>query len=390
MDPNSEFAVATARHIDSTPVGDVDVAIAENAPINNTCSVSGWASTGKNVGARWFYQIPSCGIMLSNFDEILVQMSDDGSTVAFAVFSTHNSSGGPDYPSATSQLHVLNGQTGQLLFIYDLHDYTTTKSMMLHVSMSRHGEYIAFGAYNLVYVLEKATGKLRGDPFDKTYQVPVQICPMGVFLVGGYQDGFVAKWDATSKSYVVQFTVPGQDSEGNVWMQQYAATSVNGGGSNPDGCLVAFAWMAFPYVDQVRVTVHNLLTGKTYWEWKSDNIVGQTIPMVSFHMGYLAVSHWGDEHGRSPTVFLFNLKSNVPVWNVTTPGSPFDVEVLVDSAKVPPLDDYKTYEEMPKLVLDSQAPTAGTDVVYVTAAGKAVHASIMGRGGDAYAWQLTL
>lgn len=53
----------------------------------------------------------------------------------------------------------------------------------------------------------------------------------------------------------------------------------------------------------------------------------------------------------------------------------FSVDVVVDAAQQPPE------------ALRNDA--VGTDLVYVTAAGKHVHANERGDGGNAYAWKLS-
>lgn len=61
----------------------------------------------------------------------------------------------------------------------------------------------------------------------------------------------------------------------------------------------------------------------------------------------------------------------------------------MDSAPIPPLDEYESYEAMPPMPVPAH-PAATTDTVYLTAAGKHVPASIMGNGGDAFAWQFVI
>ena len=79
----------------------------------------------------------------------------------------------------------------------------------------------------------------------------------------------------------------------------------------------------------------------------------QTNPTVRMDGAYTGVALWGDE-GDVPTAVLLKAGSNDPVFNFTSPGSMFAVDVVVD----------------------------GTSL-YFSVAGKATPANEMGNGGNA-------
>ena len=117
---------------------------------------------------------------------------------------------------------------------------------------------------------------------------------------------------------------------------------------------------------QAKVTLHNMKSATTYWEWVGPaNAETQTIPELSMHWDYIGVATWGNLNATSPTILLFNLASPVPIATMTTPGSMFAIDILVDRA-------------------DGLSGSGATDSVYMVAAGKHMPASREGLGGDAY------
>jgi len=203
---------------------------------------------------------------------------------------------------------------------------------------------------------------------------------MGTYLTYGFTSAIISKWNNVTGVYdkIAQY-----DGQGN-WTLVHSTSSMNGGGTQPDGCLVAFGWADYTF-QQVKVEVYSMITLKQYWQWISDkDISDQTLPNLSFHMNYLGVVTWGDHNSRTPTIFLFNLLSGVPIFNFTSPGSMFEIGVVVNNAPIPNLADYveteKAWEDKPNM--------ADPDQVFLVAAGKAMPASEMGNGGDMYVFNL--
>jgi hypothetical protein len=65
---------------------------------------------------------------------------------------------------------VLDGQTGKRLFVFDLYS-KGIPNLGMTLSITRHGEYIAFNNGNITYVLNR-DGTLRGTPVDKVNNLP--------------------------------------------------------------------------------------------------------------------------------------------------------------------------------------------------------------------------
>ena len=75
---------------------------------------------------------------------------------------------------------------------------------------------------------------------------------------------------------------------------------------------------------------------------------------------FVGVSLWGDQNDV-PTAVLLQAGVSEPVFTFVTPGSMSGVDVAVD----------------------------GASGVYFSVAGRLVPANIMGKGGDAYTWQIS-
>jgi len=324
-------------------------------------------------------------------DRTSLVMSDDGSTVAFAVSSNKSNTGGPDYDWPSPQLHVLDGQTGKVLWVFDLRSQGINSSSP-GVSITRHGEFIAFSNQAVTYVLNRKDGSLRGPAVNKGVDAPCHICPMGVYIAWGFTEAHIARWNATIGSYVDRWVFPGKDENGTQWYVVGAVSSVNGGGSQADGCLASFGWIKAGGARQARVDVYSMLNGKKYWTWlSSEDVQVQTEPYLSMHMNFVAVGHWGSDDDTDPQTLLFNLASPTPLFSYVSPGSMFDVQVAVDDALIPTfLDGAEDYESAPTPPVHAiRSPDAPTNV-YVTSGGKHVHASVMGNGGDAYGFLVTI
>lgn len=109
-------------------------------------------------------------------------------------------------------------------------------------------------------------------------------------------------------------------------------------------------------------------TGQLVTDWTAPpSTAYQNNPTIRADGGYIAVALWGD-NGNTPTTVLLKAGSNEALFTHISPGSMFSVDV----------------------VLDPSASTPSTDVLYIASAGKHVPANVMGNGGDAYAWQVTV
>lgn len=363
--PTAMFDVSVARHVDSNSSGPVQLAVLESFLGGGDCNLRGF--TGASGGGKpvWTYTLTNCSANeVSGEEGSSLEMSDDGSTVAIAVWSTFNGT------EQTGQLHVLDAQTGKLLYFVK-----ALTGFQLHVSLSRHGDWTAFTDGRNVTVYSR-----KGVPRAPTFVAPGlgYLCPMGVFLLSGSTFAVLYEWNQKQGEYVNIWSESGVDPSGNQWFFYTGAITVNGGGSSPDGCLMALGWIDAT-ATTVKVSVWNMLTLKNYWTWTSfTNAQDQTVPQLAWHMNYLALAQWGgtDAQGnQNPTIALWNTASNATIFSYVTPGSMFAIDVLLNTAAPPPPG--------------SLTRPVGSDVVYLMAAGKDVPASEMGRGGDVFAFQLT-
>jgi len=281
------------------------------------------------------------------------------------------------YTSPTAQLHVIDAQSGKLLWIYDLGP--TVQPGELSVSMSRDGSYISFTNVPTAYVLEKATGQLRAGAINLPFYAPVQIDSLGNYLTTGSDSAVIYEWNTQSSSYTLAYNIPIAG-----WYFWTSVSSLNGeSGTNSN--LAAFGYSNAD-VTQLRVDVYSMTSGQQLLSWIGPlNQQGQTMPTLSFHMNYLGVGSWGDAAGGDPQILLFDVttgtSASTPIFTYTTPGSMFAIEIEVASAAYPPSITDES---------DQFVPTAPSDTVNLIACGKHVHASEFGNGGDAFAFQLVI
>lgn len=239
----STLAVVTAQHIDSNSSGPVDFVVATHIELNsgetgsNMCTLSGFNSRlGSDMEAVWTYNVTgncSVDLTLEGDSKSVLKFSDDGSTVAFAVFVFY-----PLTHTTTPQLHCIDGQTGNLIFLFEGDNLGPSS-----VSLSRDGERIAYSNGLVINVLQKSTGQLLTKPLVRQMVSDVQICPMGIFLLYAINDGSVIRrWNETTGQFQItpyQPTTPA--GEPNTWIAVSHSTSVNGKSANPSGNYQVFS-----------------------------------------------------------------------------------------------------------------------------------------------------
>jgi len=237
------------------------------------------------------------------------------------------------------------------------------------------------------YVVNTTTmhGALAGPaPINMGFGVAnAHMCPMGVFLSFGFVNtASIYMWNPAANAFLFKWNTTGPGNATHPWILESSVMSVNGEDMNPAGCVVALGWMRGDGM-QAAVSVTSMLTQKQFLAWKSPvSPAGQNPPSVAMDLNYLAVGTWGSEDaGVVPTVLLFNFVSataNVPVFQYTTPGSVFGIDVVVDPYKYPPAAQGENNN------------SAGTDRVWVAAAGKHVHANVRGDGGDFFVFDVVV
>lgn len=173
----------------------------------------------------------------------------------------------------------------------------------------------------------------------------------------------IYKWNETNKQYVNAFTLT---PPGGSWYSVSCAMSSDGSGA-ANGELVTFAWID----DQAltaRATMYSMVTGQLVADYTSPkNAQLQTTPTVRMDGAYAGMALWGD-NDDVPTAIVLAAGASKPVFTYVTPGSMFGVDIVVDR--------------------DASTPTQ--DIVYFSVSGKHTPANVMGNGGDAYSWRITV
>eukprot|EP00729_Bicosta_minor_P024217 gene24217-14964_t len=218
-------AAATARHIDADAVGPVDVVVTavSNSSAGGagggigTCALLGIiGQTAACDRIKWRFQV-DCILAASRGgpgNEPATTISDDGSVAFLAVSDYDGSNAGSGskiantFSSSSSSsdsngrgsvyravLYAVDGQSGALLWTFappplpplsePMMDGDGNPTGIASISTSRDGASTAWAVGRYIYVIEKATGKLRAPPIYRVRHGAAQLCPMGVFLVFG-------------------------------------------------------------------------------------------------------------------------------------------------------------------------------------------------------------
>ena len=380
-DTPSTLAVATARHIDLNSSGFVDLVVANHFQEQgeNACFLLGFISKKSAAQLLWRYNVTgncSVDLTLEGDSKPTLKLSDDGSTVVFAV-TVYD----PKTQTDVSELHCINGQTGAPMFVFQL---TNEQPGANSVSISRGGDYIAYSNGLMVYVLEKSTGKLRTKAMARQMVSDVHICPMGVFLLYAVNDGSVVRrWNSTSEEFeITPFQPQTPPGPPNTWIAVSHATSVNGEGKNAGGCLAAIGWMGLGNNQGIaKLDIFSMLTGKVFVSWTSKKGNGlENFPVMAMHLGYTVVGTWGNSmHASEPNVLLFHISSDKPVMEYVSQGSVMAVDLI-----------YAPYALPPSSLNEQHGQRSANDqaTVFLIAAGKQEHATVEGRGGQCMAFEI--
>ena len=373
----STLAVATARHVDKQSAGPVDLVAAHrfqrSSASGSACYLLGFSSGG-NGTHTWMYTVPGdCAVdlTLEGDSEPALAISDDGSTVAFAVTV-----------GKTPQLHCVDGQTGTPKFVYHVEDEQPGATS---VSLSRDGQRVAYGNGLSVYVLDASRGQLLTKPLTRQIESDVHICPMGMFLLYAVNEGSaIRRWNATAGEFQLTPHQPKTPSGGmpNSWVAVSHSTSVNGGGSNPAGCLAAVGWLGLgSHQGVAKLTVMSMLTGHVFVEWTSnDKGAGyENFPVMAMHLGFTALGLWGNTNPASsgthaPNVLLFHTDSgNRTVMEYAAKGSVMAIDLMHRSEST---------------AGEGQQTRHNLAAVYLIAAAKLEHANVPGKGGQCVAFHV--
>ena len=377
-------AAATARHIDADAVGPVDVVVTavSNSSAGGagggigTCALLGIiGQTAACDRIKWRFQV-DCILAASRGgpgNEPATTISDDGSVAFLAVSDYDGSNAGSGskianaFSSSSSSstdsngrgivyravLYAVDGQSGALLWTFappplpplsePMMDGDGNPTGIASISTSRDGASTAWAVGRYIYVIEKATGKLRAPPIYRVRHGAAQLCPMGVFLVFGggilpsnifnasnepnvmhvHSDAemnrarvggidstagaTILRWSSQSQTYeLAPDQLPADTAD---WNATSFTISKNGGPPPAlDGCLVAVCWThdsggGGGGSGTPRATVTSLLSGKVFLDWRGwlpTSPSGFEPPSIAMHMNYAAVV-------SGPNVLLFDV-----------------------------------------------------------------------------------
>ncbi len=347
------FMTVMARHAEEgSGPGAVDLVAAESnfvAPSN--CVVRGWNSLGNGVPV-WTWNMSSCASSLLYDSDTYVGISDDGSTAAFCGFVASGA-------TTIATLWVFDAQTGAV-------KYTKPMPGQGHggpVQVSANGTWIAWTSGDSVIVLDGTTGAVR-DTIAMDWNTMAALSDSGAYLAfAGEDSASIYTWSAATNAYTLTYSpVPA----GGQWFSISCAISSDGSGT-AEAELVTFAWITETALG-ARVTMYSMVTGALLTDYSTPvNAALQTNPTAVMDGNYAGVCLWGDKDDV-PTAVVLTAGSNTPVFSYVTPGSMFGCALVRDSALSTPTTDY----------------------LWFATAGKATPANVMGNGGDAYAWQITV
>jgi len=152
-DKMATFQVDMARHADAAGAGAIDtVAALADFTTPSNCALFAWSSLGQTTGVpAWSFNVTNCDSSLLYDDDRFVDISDDGSTVAFSGWTQNGT-------KSTAQLWVFAAQTGVLRFNKNL---GSTPGVGGPVQCSENGTWIAWTSGDSVLVLDGTTGAVR-------------------------------------------------------------------------------------------------------------------------------------------------------------------------------------------------------------------------------------
>lgn len=355
---NVAFQSDTAHR--SSPVGgSIDTVALESAENGwGTCNIYGWATTGQGAwnneagSPNWNYPISNCQASVLSAQNQNIDISDDASTVAAAVFV--NSTAG-----VVIQVVVLNAQTGSVQWTWTAPAGKT--QYLWGISTSDTGLFVAASINNNAYVLDTSNKVVRAIvPLDTSFVNAAAISTAGDILATAGAD-HVSVYSWSNNKYVLSnsFAPSGQWYASDLDLQSPVAGTA----------MVTVAWRDGPALT-TRITSYDVATGNLVIDYTSaTNQRLQNVATVRGYGSYVLATSWGDIN-NVPTIVLLQASttstpSSVPVFSFVTPGSMFGGDLAVDSSN------------------------AGHDLIYVAAAGKHVPASVMGNGGDAYFFMVT-
>jgi hypothetical protein len=363
---DATFQVAQARHAAAAGVGAVDT-IAVQAFFTGDaggCRLFAFATTGPKAASgvpAWTATIPNCYADTTIGDLYrIVDFSDDGSLVVASLYVNDTA----DPTKNLAKAFAYDGQTGALKWTYS----PSGPAGGAGVQVTKDGAWVAYTNSPFSYVLDGATGALRGKPVPSEFAAYVSTSGAYVAAVGA-ASAFLYAWAGDAYAVAQSIPPPSGCADGCTYPWDVAMSSDD----------AALEYASFGWIDgtatQTAVTAYAMRTGavELVANWTSaKNAKLQTNPTIRCDGEFIAVATWGDSGGDVPTVVLLQAATaaivgpTTPLFTYATPGSMFGVDVVV------------------------AARNASATTLMLAAAGKAVPANVMGNGGDAFGWLVSV
>ena len=337
------YLVDSARHVESAPAGAVDTFAALVTGAGTT--LFGLTSAATTSYVVWNTTLPDCATDGGGGTYNGLQASDDGSALAFLCHG------------ATAQAVLLDGQTGDVKWRYDLGDGVQVGQGSIQIAGA--GAFVLFVNEQgkptpntaEAFVIDAASGMLR-DNITIPFFITAAISDSGDYVVvGDDSNAHVWLFDAASAHYKPAYDLtPPAGPRGWIPWDIVMSTGSDAQEMIVLGCIAGD-------VLSVQVTAYALVGGAQLTNWVSPvNTKLQENPTMRADGGYIGVALWGDSgEAGYPTVVLLQAGQPAPLFNFTSPGSMFAVDIAVDSS------------------------SATQDVVLLSAAGKAVPCVVVWR-----------
>jgi hypothetical protein len=286
--------------------------------------VSKWTGPGDTI-PDWTTGFP--GYSVTSYGPFAV--SDDGSTIA-AIAA----------PAGTdAHLLLFDADSSEPLIDY----VATGLGFPRYVKINADGRYTAFIALATIVVFDRDLLSVRSQISMGFSNSALDISGDGDIIVYGWPSLQVREWNGTSYQSLWTYN-PGA----NYYVGTIAVSN--------DGSTIVSCWYTTTFTT-LKVVVHDIGSATPLWiyDYPVSSGVYQEDPMdvdITDDGQYFIVGSLGDDANINPEVHIFQ-RDNTPhiYYTVDMPGSVFSVDIANDGS-------------------------------YATAAGKHVHANVMGSGGD--------
>lgn len=296
------------------------------------------SSTAGDGTPVWTINVTNCDSDLLYDDDRFVDISDDGSTVAFSAYVAQGA-------KTIGTMWSIDAQSGAVRYSKTLDPAVAPGGP---VQTSEFGSWIAWSTGAGVMIVDGKTGNVRDTIAQGGTQAAIS--DSGDYVAFAANDVYIYQWNAATGKYAVAFQPA---PSGGPWYGTSAAISSDGSGA-ADKETVTVGFINANAL-QARVIIYSMVTGAVLQDYLSPtNAQLQTYPTVRATGDYACVSLWGDQDDV-PTAIVLSANSATPVFTYVTPGSMFGVDCVVDTA----------------------ASTPSNDVVYFAVAGKHVPANVV-------------